>query len=127
MAKIVKELQFSLANKVGGLEEITNVLKAQKVNILHMVAWVEEGRAFVNIVTDNNENAKKALSAMGMVTTEKDLLEVVLQNRIGSLNEVSSKLAKGGVDITCLSATGAGDKVAVLIHTDDNVKAAKLI
>ncbi len=127
MAKIIKEIQFSLPNKVGGLKEITDALKAEKVNILHMVAWVEEKQAFVNLVTDNNSGAKKALEKLGISTSEKELLEVMLENKVGSLNEVAAKLSKAGIDITCLSATSAGAKVAVLLHTDNNAKAATLV
>jgi hypothetical protein len=126
MAKKAIELQFSIPNRVGGLEAITSALKSEKINILHMAAWVEEGEAFVNMVVNNNAKAVKALKKIGATPMEKEVLIVTLQNRVGSLNQIATKLAKANIDIKCLTATSGVGKVAVLLSTDDNTKAAKV-
>ena len=50
-----------------------------------------------------------------------------MPNRVGALEKVAHKLAKAKVNITCLSATSGGGRVAVLLNTKNNRKAARLV
>jgi len=126
MAKAMKELRFTVKNKVGALAEITKAFKDAKVNILHIAAWAEGGKGFFNVVTDHHAAAKKALKKIGISAIDKEVLVVNLQNRVGSLDRVARKLAKGKVDITGLSATSGGKRVSVLLATKNNAKAKKI-
>ncbi len=114
MAKKVKELQFTVPNKIGTLCKVTCLLKAARVNILHAWACGQGPKGHFGIVTSNNARAKKALKKMRISTKESDLLVVSLPNKVGALDRVAEKLARGRVSITCLSATSAGGRVAVM-------------
>lgn len=127
MAKRVKELKFSVRNKVGVLAAITSALKAARVNIIHATAWVEGSKGFFNIVTNHNAKAKKALSALNIRASEGDVIVLTLQNKVGALERAAKKLAKAKVSISCLSATTAGPRTSVLIHTTNNAKAARAV
>ncbi len=126
MAKRVKELQFSTPNKVGVLGKVTNALKKARVNILHLWACGEGSRGTFGIVTNNNARAKKALKKLGYSSREKEILVVNLQNKVGALAKVANRLAKAGVSVTCVSATSAGNRVALLLGTRNNKKAQRL-
>ena len=127
MAKRVKEIYFSVNNKVGVLAKITNALKAARVNILHAVAWAEGSKGHFDIVTNNNAKAKKALGKIGIRAMDCDSVVLTLQNKVGTLERIAKKLAKANVNITCLSATTGGSKTAVVLHTKNNAKAARLV
>ena len=127
MAKKMKELQFTVKNRVGALCDVTCVLKAAKVNILHAWACGEGPKGQFGIVTSNNAKAKKALRKLGVRASETEVLVVGMPNRIGSLERIARKLAKARVNITCLSATSGSGRVSVLLNTRNNAKAARLV
>ena len=126
MAKKMKELQFSVKNKVGVLHRITSALKKARVNILHAWACGEGPTGYFGLVTTNNAKAKRALKPLGISSSEKETLVVTMPNRVGALDRVAAKLAKAKVNITCLSATSAGNRVAVILNTRNNKKAQRL-
>lgn len=126
MAKKVKELQFSVPNKVGTLHKITQTLKKAGVNILHAWACGEGSTGHFGLVTSSNAKAKQALNKLGIRTFEKEILVVSLTNKVGALDRVAAKLAKAKVNITCISATSGGGRVSVLINTRNNSKAARI-
>ena len=127
MAKKLKELQFETPNKVGVLCKVTCVLKEAGVNILHAWACGEGPKGHFGLVTSNNAKAKRALKRLRIAAREKDILSVTLSNKTGALERVAHKLAKAGVSVTCLSATSAGNRVAVLFNTKKNSKAQRIV
>lgn len=126
MASKAKELQFEVPNRVGVLAKVTGALKKARVNIVHMWACGEGAKGYFGVVTNKNAAARRALKGVGISAREKDLLVVNLKNRVGALDRVAQRLARGKVNITCLSATSGGNRVAVLLNTRNNAKARRL-
>ena len=128
MAKKLKEVQFSVSNKVGTLSKITDALKKARVNMLHIWACGEGPTGHFGIVTSNNAAAKRALKkAGGKNISEKEVLAVTMANRGGAVDRLAKRLARAKVNITCLSATSAGNRVSVLFNTRSNSKARRLV
>ncbi len=127
MAKRVKEIYFTAPNKVGVLAKVTQTLKAARVNIIHAVAWTEGAKGHFDMVTNNNAKAKKALAKIGIRAGDCDAVVLTLRNKVGSLDRAAKRLAKAKVNISCISATGAGPRTSVVLHTTNNAKAARLV
>ena len=127
MAKKVKEIQFSVPNKVGTLSKIADALQKAGVNISHVWACGDGSTGHFGMVTSKNEAAKKALKKLGIASKEKEVLVLSLENKVGSLAKVAKRLAAAKVDITCLSATTSGGRASVLINTKQNSKAQRLV
>ena len=129
MAKVLKELQFETANRTGVLSKVAEALKKARVNLEQAWACGESSKGYFGIVTSNNAKAKKASKKLGVRRfSEKEVLMVTLPNRVGALARIANKLAKGGVNVTCLSATSAGrNRVGVLLGTKNNKKARRLV
>lgn len=127
MTKAVKEILFSVPNKVGTLAKITGVLKDARVNILHLWACGEGTKGHFGLVASSNARAVRALRKLGLKTTERDVLVVSLANKPGALDRVARKLAKGKVNVTCVSATSGGSRTSVVINTRSNAKARRLV
>ena len=127
MAKKTKEIQFSTRNRVGVLGKITDALKHAKVNIQHVAAWSHGNKAFFSLVTSNNGRARRALGKLGVRSRENDVLVLNLQNKVGSLERVAKRLAKAKVNIACLTATTAGKRASVLLHTSNDSKARRIV
>ncbi len=127
MAKALKELHFSTPNRVGVLSKVTGALSKAGVNILHAWACGEGATGHFGLVTSNNSKAKKALKGLKISASEKEVLMVMLPNKKGALAKAAAKLAKAKVNLTCLSATSGGNRVAVLFSTKSNSKAKRLV
>ena len=128
MAKKLKELQFTVPNRVGMLARVTGALKKANVNILHAWACGEGAKGSFGLVTNNNARAKAALKKIGArQIREKEVLGVTLRNKVGALDRIALKLAKAGVNIDCVMATSGGGSVAVVLGAKQSARAARVI
>lgn len=127
-ARKVKEIGFTMPNKVGLLSEITTAIAGAKVNITAICAYGMENTAYFMLTTDGNAKAKKALAPLGVAIEEKDVVEVEALDKPGELQKVAKKIADAGVDIEYMYATASsGKKETCIFMTSDNAKAIKVI
>lgn len=125
MAK-AKELKFRVPDAPGKLGEITAALAAKKVNLRAINAWVEGAEGVIRLVSDKPAAAKKVLGGMGLQAEEKDVLELVLSDKPGTLAEVATKLGKAGINIGhVMVGTAPARKCTVFIGVPDLKAAAK--
>jgi len=126
-AKKVKQLSFSLPNKIGLLAEVTGALAAANVNVESICAY-ERGYGFFMMVTDNHTKAKKVIEKMGGMVHLEDVLAVDLPNKVGQLEKVTKAVAKAGIDIHFVyGSPGDGKKGIMILKTAHDNKALKLI
>lgn len=126
-AKKVKEISFSMGNKVGLLAEVTTVLAKAKVNINALCAYGMEANAFFMLTTSSNARAKKALAPLGFVIEEKDVVQVEMANKPGELQKVAQRIADAGIDIEYVYATTGGGKATCVFKSADDGTAIKVI
>ncbi len=127
-AKKVKEIGFTMPNKVGLLSEVTTAIAGAKVNITAICAYGMEGSAYFMLTTNSNAKAKKALGPLGVAIEEKDVVEVEVPDKPGELQKVAKKIADAGIDIEYMYATASsGKKETCIFMTSDNAKAIKVI
>lgn len=127
MAKSVREISFTAPNRVGVLANVTKALKQARVNIQHVAAWSEGGKAHFQLATNQNARARRALSKLGIRSSEKRTLVLNLRNKVGSLERIARRLAKAKVNISCLMATTSGKRAAVVFNTSNNSKAGRVV
>jgi hypothetical protein len=112
----VKQLTVSLENKPGTLAHVTKILADAKVNILALFGSTVGEQGSAQLVVDNVNRAKKALSAAGVAHREGVLQQVELSNKPGAFAQFADKLAKKGVNIDSIYATAPkGAKKAVVV------------
>lgn len=127
-ARKVKEISFTMANKVGLLSEVTTAIAGAKVNITALCAYAMENSAYFMLTTDSNAKAKKALAPLGVGIEEKDVVEVEVPNKPGELHKVAKRIADAEIDIQYMYATAGGGKTATCVfRTADDQKAIKVI
>ena len=127
MAKRVKELVFTTPNRVGMLNQVAQALKSAKVNILHASACGEGPKGYFRLVTSNNARAARALKKIGIRSKQEDTVVLTLSNKPGALAQKAKRLAKAKINVTGVSATSAGRRVSVVLWTNNNAKACRLI
>jgi hypothetical protein len=127
-ARKVKEISFTMPNRVGLLSGVTTAIAGAKVNITAICAYAMENRATFMLTTDSNAKAKKALVPLGVAVEEKDVVEIEVPNKSGELQKVAKKIADGGIDIEYMYATaGKGKTATCIFKTADDQNAIKTI
>jgi len=127
-ARKVKEISFTMPNKVGLLSEVTTAVAEAKVNIAAICAYAMENSAYFMLTVDSNAKARKALASLGVGIEERDMVEVEMPNKPGELQKVARKIGDAGIDIEYMYATAGKSKTAIgVFKTADDPKAIKVI
>lgn len=125
MAK-AKELKFRVTDAPGKLGEITAALAAKKVNLRAINAWVEGMEGVVRLVADQPAAAKKILAKLGLQVEEKEVLELELADKAGTLATATTKLGAAGINIShVMIGTAPARKCTVFLGVPDIKAAAK--
>ena len=127
-ARKVKEISFTMPNKVGLLSEVTTAIAGAKVNITAICAYAMDNDAYFMLTTDSNAKAKKALAPLGVTIEEGDVVEIEVPNKAGELQKVAKRLADAGIDVEYMYATaGAGKTATCVFKTADDKKTIKVV
>ena len=127
-ARKVKEISFTMPNKVGLLSEVTTAVAGAKVNITAICAYAMEDSAYFMLTVDSNAKAKKALAPLSAAIEERDVVEVEMTNKPGELRKVATRIAGAGIDIEYMYGTaGKGKTATCVFKTADDQKTIKVI
>lgn len=101
----VKHLTVGVENRPGTLAHVAKVLADAEVNVVALLSSTAGAQGHVQVVVDNVNKAKKALSAAGLSCGEGTLDQVELPNKPGALAKLAGSLAKKGINIDAAYAT----------------------
>lgn len=127
-AFVAKELYFETKNETGLLGRVTAAMALEGVYITHLSAYSVGENGFLQMVTQANEKARKAISHFIKDIGERDVLIVEFENKVGTLAPVAKLLGSNRIFINYVYGTsGDGFKIVGVFSTSDNQKAADLI
>ena len=126
-AKKIRQLSFSLPNRIGLLSELTSFLTAANINIEAIGAYGvgEEGRFM--LVTDNDKKAKRLIVHMGADVETEDVIAVEVPNKVGQLQQVAKKISDAELDISYVYGSPVKGKMTLILKTADDKKALKVL
>ena len=129
MAKTMKmkQLSFSLPNRIGLLSELSSFLTAAKINIEAICAYGMGDEGYFMIVTDNNAKAKKVISQMGAEVKVEEVIAVEMPNKVGQLRQAAKRISDAGVDIDYVYGSPVQGKMTVIFKTADDKRAMKAL
>jgi hypothetical protein len=123
----IKQLSFSLPNRIGMLSELSSFLTAAKINIEAICAYGMGDDGYFMIVTDNNTKAKKVISQMGAEVKVEDVIAAEVPNKVGQLRQVAKQISDAGVDIHYVYGSPVKGKMTLIFQTADDKKALKAL
>jgi len=126
-ARKLKQLSFTLPDKIGLLSEVTAFITAAKVNIEAICAYGMGEEGYFMIITDNNAKAKKVISHMGAEVKTEDIIAVEVPNKIGQLQQTARKISDAGVAISYVYGSPVKQKMTLIFKTSDDKKALKAL
>ncbi len=111
-----------LNDKPGQLARLGEATGGAGVNLLGMCAMTGEGTGVINVLVEESDRARSAIEAAGLgVADVREALVVDVEDRPGSIGELTRELAEAGVNIELIYSTFSGTRVAIL--TDDMASA----
>jgi hypothetical protein len=114
------DLTVILEHRPGELARLGEVIGEAGVNIGGLAAFTGEGRGVVHVLLDDAAVAscRAALERAGMgIADEREVLVVEIEDRPGTLGELSRQLADANVNVDLAYTTFGG--VRIVIATDD--------
>jgi hypothetical protein len=128
--KVVKknELRIETGNRAGVMAEIAALMAENGVNIDAFCAYNSGDDSIVNLVTNDNEKARKLLDGRGYKMEEREVVTLVLWNRPGALSVVAGKIRDSGINLQSVYGTSSPDGVrtTVVFLSEDNSKASEI-
>ena len=114
------DLTVILDDRPGELARLGEATGQAGVNIEGLAAFTGEGKGVVHILVNDDEVARcrDALEAAGMgIADEREVLVVDVEDRPGTLGELTRELAAANVNVDLAYTTFGG--VRIVIATDD--------
>ena len=134
MAKYVRlcrEILVTASNKIGVLADISRVAAQLSINIEAVSGYATEGdEARLMIVTFDNPRLMQALKNKGYILIkDNEVILVELENKVGALEDMCSKLAAEDIYIKCIygATCPAGCPAQIVLSTNDNKKAMAVL
>ena len=122
----VKQLSVFIENREGRLEQVTDVLKTQNINILSLsMADTTEYGMLRMVVSD--PGGAKALREEGFSAMLTDVLAVKLEDKVGELHKMTHILCSQGLNIEYMYALASANRRAMIVKASDGETAAKAV
>lgn len=118
------DLTVVLKDEPGQLATLGQATGQAGINIVGLCAFTGEGRGIIHLLVDDEvaSRAHAALEEAGMgVADEREVLVVDVEDRPGTLGELTRELAAANVNIELMYTTFGG--VKLVIATDDMASA----
>ena len=127
-----KELSVVVNNEVGALSRLMSFLVNHGINVETIAGYSNNvgDQGELIFITNNNEAAINELVSNGYNNLrQSDVLIIELENRPGTLKNISEVLALNGVNINYVYCTtcSSGCPAKIVLSTNDNDRALHLL
>ena len=100
----LKQISVFVENKPGKLQQLTNVLAVNKINMRAMSIAETSDFGIVRIIADDLEHASAAIKEEGFIYTITNVLGVAIPDEPGGLNRVLQVLCESNVNVEYMYA-----------------------
>ncbi len=124
----VKQLSVFIENREGRLEQVTEVLKRENVNIVSLSLADTSEYGMLRMIVNDPEKSKKVLKENGFSAMLTDVIAVRLPHEVGMLQKLLKVLYSADINIEYMYALATGkDNASMIVKTSDGEKALKAL
>ena len=123
----VKQLSVFIENREGRLEQVTEVLSQENINILSLSMADTTEYGMLRMIVANPAKAKVALREKGFSAMLTDVLAVKLEDKVGELHKMTHILCSQGLNIEYMYALASANRRAMIVKASDGEAAAKVV
>ena len=95
----MREFRIVVANESGQLARVTRALADGGVNLRAFTGLAFGNEALLALIPDDAEKAREALSTLGIVIREVEVVHAPVEDRPGAVAEITQKLADARVNL----------------------------
>ena len=123
----VKQLSVFIENREGRLEQVTDVLRQENINILSLsMADTTEYGMLRMIVSDPNKG-KAVLKENGITAMLTDVVALRVPHETGSLSRAMHQIVEGEVNIEYMYAFANGEDASAVLKCDDPARVVDIL
>lgn len=111
-----KQLSIFLENRIGRTKEVVEILSNAGIDILAFTIADSAEFGILRLIVSDIEKAAKQLKEAKISAIQTDVLWIPMDERIGALAEVLSKLAEGSVSIEYMYVCYSDSKPYIVIR-----------
>ena len=123
----VKQLSVFIENREGRLEQVTQVLKEQNINILSLSMADTTEYGLLRMVVSNPELARNALREAGFSAMLTDVLAGKLEDQVGELHKMTHILCSQGLNIEYMYGLASAVRRVMIVKASDGEAAGRAI
>ena len=127
MDMFVKQLSVFIENREGRLEQVTEVLKEENINILSLSMADTTEYGMLRMIVSDPEKAKDGLRNKGFSAMLTDVLAVKLEDKVGEMHKMTHILCSQGLNIEYMYALASANRRAMIVKASDGLAAAKAV
>ena len=124
---IIKQLTVFLQNKSGRLEELTDILAKNDINISALSIAETEEFGIMRMIVSDHEKALQALKAAEFTVKTTDVVSIECPDVPGALHEIMKTLMNNGIDISYMYGYSNGGTARLIIKINNPEKAMEII
>lgn len=123
----MKQLTVFIENRIGRLEQVTEILSQNGINIVCLSLSDTGEYGMLRMIVSQPAQAVEVLGDAGFSAMLTDVTAIKLVHHFGMLNRLSKLLSDNGIDIKYMYALNSGADAAVVIKTSDDAKSEQLL
>ena len=119
----VKQISIFLENKTGRLDEMTDILAKNNINMRAVSLAETDGFGIVSIIVDDPYSATTVLKDAGYINKLTSVVIVEVPNVPGGLNKVLKVFTEAGINLEYIYALSAGkepQKAYMIFRVNDH-------
>ena len=115
---VIKQLSVFIENRAGRLEQVTQTLKDNDINISALSLADTSEYGMLRMIVSDPQKGKEVLKEAGFSTKLTDVIVVKLWHKVGALYELLQAL--NGVNIEYMYALANNGNSAMILKLSDN-------
>lgn len=124
----IKQLTVFIENRAGRLEQVTQILKNNNINIVSVSLADTSDYGLLRLILSDPDKAVTVLKEAGLSAMTTNVIAVKLTQHVGKLGELLAILSGAGVNVEYMYGLTSGDENAsIVLKTSDQDKALDAI
>lgn len=124
----IKQLTVFIENRAGRLEQVTQVLKDNNINIKSLSLADTSDYGLLRLILSDPDKAVQALKDNGFSAMITDVFAVKLTQQVGQLGELLAILSEVNVNVEYMyGLTSSSEDAFIIVKTNDQKAALEAI
>jgi len=124
---IIKQLTVFLQNKSGRLEDLTDILAKNNINIAALSIAETEEYGIMRMIVSDHEKALQALKAAEFTVKTTDVVSIECPDIPGALHETLKTLTNNGIDVSYMYGYSNSGTARLIMKINNPEKAMEII